>query len=164
MDPKGKGKVTDEKEIPSNKTPKGETIDSGSSKKKDGKKKKRINKIVYYDNDTSSSSPREDDKSSSTKKKSVEQNYSKTSFNCYRIPYNANAYLLSIPLGKPPHIDGEDYSWWSHKKRNHLISLHPSIRDIVENGMQCVDSDDENYNAIHAQEMVHKNTSLFVQG
>jgi hypothetical protein len=28
----------------------------------------------------------------------------------------------------------------------------------VENGMQCVDSDDENFNAIHAQEMIHKNT------
>jgi hypothetical protein len=44
MDPKGKGKVTDVKEIPSNKTPKGETIDFRS-----GKKKKCIKKIVYYD-------------------------------------------------------------------------------------------------------------------
>jgi hypothetical protein len=82
MDPKGKGKVTNEKgkerEIPSNETPKGETIDSGSSKKDD--KKKCIKKIVYYDSDTSSSSPREDDNSSSTKKKTVKQNYSKTSF------------------------------------------------------------------------------------
>jgi hypothetical protein len=24
--------------------------------------------------------------------------------------------------------------------------------------MQCVDSDDENYNSIHMQEMIHKNT------
>jgi hypothetical protein len=24
--------------------------------------------------------------------------------------------------------------------------------------MQCVDSDDKNFNAIHAQEMIHKNT------
>jgi hypothetical protein len=24
--------------------------------------------------------------------------------------------------------------------------------------MQCIDSDDENFNAIHAQEMIHKNT------
>jgi hypothetical protein len=46
MDPKGKGKVIDEKEkgVPSNKTPRGETIDSGS-----GKKKKCIKKLVYYD-------------------------------------------------------------------------------------------------------------------
>jgi hypothetical protein len=33
MDPKGKGKVIDAKEIPSNETPKGETVDSRSSKK-----------------------------------------------------------------------------------------------------------------------------------
>jgi hypothetical protein len=30
---------------------------------------------------------------------------------------------------------------------NRLFSLHPSIWDIVENGMHVVDSDDENYNA-----------------
>jgi hypothetical protein len=50
MDPKGKGKVTNEKEkeIPSNETPKGETIDSGSSKKKDRKKNKRTKKICHF--------------------------------------------------------------------------------------------------------------------
>jgi hypothetical protein len=157
MDPKGKGKVTDEKEMPSNETPKGEIVDSGSSNKKD-RKKKCIKKIVYYDDDTSSSSPSENNDSSSTKKKSVKQNYSKTSFNYSRITYNANAHLLSIPLGKPPHFDEEDYSWWSYKMRYHLFLLHPSIWDIIENGMQCVHNEDENYNAIHAQEMVHKNT------
>jgi hypothetical protein len=40
---------------------------------------------------------------------------------------------------------------------NHLFSLHPSILDVVEDGMQCVDSDDENYNAIHMQETIQKN-------
>jgi hypothetical protein len=35
--------------------------------------------------------------------------------------------------------------------RNQLFSLRPSIWDVVENGMQCVDSDDENFNAIHKQ-------------
>jgi hypothetical protein len=67
-------------------------------------------------------------------------------------------HLLSIPLSKPLHFDGEDYSWWSHKMCNPLFSLHPSIWGIVNNGMQCVDSDDENYNDIHMQEMIHKNT------
>jgi hypothetical protein len=88
----------------------------------------------------------------------VKQNYSKTSFNYSCIPYNSNAHLLSIPLGKPPHFDGEDYSWWSHKMWNHLLSLHPSILDVAENGMQFIDSDDKNYNVMHAQEMIHKNT------
>jgi hypothetical protein len=70
------------------------------------------------------------------------------SFNYSCIPYSSNAHSLSIPLGKPPHFDGEDYSWWSHKMRSHLFSLHPSIWNIVENEMQLLDSDDENYNAI----------------
>jgi hypothetical protein len=128
MDPKEKVKGTKEKEIPSNETSKGgEAIDSGSSKKKDEKKKKHIKKIVYYDSNAFSYSPREDDNSSSTKKKTVKQKYSKTSFNYSCIPYNANTHLLSIPFVKPPHFDGEDYSWWSHKMQNHLFSLHPSI-------------------------------------
>jgi hypothetical protein len=160
MDPKGKAKMTEEKEVLSGDTPKGgETVDSRTSKKKkDEKKKEHIKKIIYYDNDTSSSSSREDDDSSSTKKKMDKQYYSKTSFNYSRIPYNDNAHLLSFPLGKRPHFDWEDYSWWSHKMFNHLFSLHPIIWDVVENGMQCVDSDEEDYNTIHMQEMICKNT------
>jgi hypothetical protein len=44
--------------------------------------------------------------------------------------------FLSIPLSKPTHFDGEDYSFWSHKMRSHLFSLHPSIWEIVE--MECI--------------------------
>jgi hypothetical protein len=59
--------------------------------------------------------------------------------------------LLSIPLGKPPRFGGEDYSWWSHKMCSHLFSLHPSIWDIVENGMQIRDIDDENFDDIEVE-------------
>jgi hypothetical protein len=45
---------------------------------------------------------------------------------------------------------------------NHLSSLHPSIWNIFENGMQCVYSDDENYNEIHMQEMIHINTQTTI--
>jgi hypothetical protein len=127
--------------------------DSGSShKKKDGKKKKRrIKKIVYYDSDESSSSPRDDDDdNSSSKKKTVNQNYS---FDYSCIPYNSNAHLLSIPLGKPPHFDEENYSFWSHKMCSHLFSLHPSIWEIVENGMHFDSTD----NPVMINEQIHKN-------
>jgi hypothetical protein len=50
-------------------------------------------------------------------------------FNC--------APLLSVPLGKPPYFDGEDYCMWSDKIRHHLTSLHKSIWDIVEFGVQA---------------------------
>jgi hypothetical protein len=101
--------------------------DSGSShKKRDGKKKRRIKKIVYYDSDESSSSPRNDD---DEKRKPVNSNYL---FDYSRIPFNSNAHLLSIQLGKPPHFDGEDYSFWSHKMRSHLFSLHPIFRRLLK--------------------------------
>jgi hypothetical protein len=131
--------------------PKGDKpTDSGSNnKRKDGKKKRLIKKSIYYDSDASSS-PKDDDEDSSTNKKKVNQNYS---FDYSRIPYNSNAHLLSILLSMPPHFDGEDYSFWSHKMRSHLFSLHPSIWEVVENGMHF----DSNDNAIFINEQIHKN-------
>jgi hypothetical protein len=131
MDPKGKGMVVNDKEKESflNEPRDDKLTNPGSShKKKDGKKKRRIKKIIYYDSDeSSSSSPRDDDYDE--KKKPVNSNFS---FDYSRIPYNSNAHLLSITLGKPPHFDGEDYAFWSHKMHSHLFFLHPSIWEIVE--------------------------------
>jgi hypothetical protein len=101
MDPKGKGMVVNDKEKESlfNEPRDDKPTDSGSShKNRDGKKKKRIKKIIYYDSDASSFSPRDDDDDSSSKKRTVNQNYF---FDYSHIPYNSNAHLLSIPLGKP---------------------------------------------------------------
>jgi hypothetical protein len=84
------------------------------------------------------------------RKNTVNQNYS---FDYSLIPYNSNAHLLSIPLRKPPHFDGEDYSFWSHKMRSHLFSLHLSIWEIVENGMHF----DSNDNPVFINEQIHKN-------
>jgi hypothetical protein len=150
MDPKGKGMAVNDKEKESflNEPRDDKPTDSGSShKKKDGKKKRRIKKIVYYDSGESSSSPRDDD---NEKRKPINSNFS---FDYSRIPYNSNAHLLSIPLGKPPHFDGEDYAFWSHKMRSHLFSLHPSIWEIVENGMQFDSTD----NSVFINEQIHKN-------
>jgi hypothetical protein len=147
MDPKGKGMVVNDKEESIFNEPRDDKpIYSGSShKKKDGKKKRRIKKIVYYDSDEFSS-PRDDDE----KKKPVNSNYS---FDYSRIPFNSNAHLLSIPLSKPPHFDGEDYTFWIHKMRSHLFSLHPIIWEIVENGMQFDSTD----NPVFINEQIHKN-------
>jgi hypothetical protein len=154
MDPKGKGTVVNDKEKESlfNEPRDDNPTDSGSShKKRDGKKKRRIKKIIYYDSDASSSSPRDEDDDDSSKRNMVNQNYS---FDYSRIPYSSNAHLLSTPLGKPPHFDGEDYSFWSHKMRSHLFSLHPSIWEIVENGMHFDSTD----NHMLINEQIHKNT------
>jgi hypothetical protein len=151
MDPKGKGMVVNDKEKESvfNEPRDDKPTDSVSSQNKRDGKKRRIKKIIYYDSDASSSSPHDDDDDSSMKK-TVNQNYS---FDYSRIPFNSNAHLLSIPLGKHPHFDGEDYSFWSHKMRSHLFSLHPSIWEIVENGMHFDSTD----NPIFINEQIHKN-------
>jgi hypothetical protein len=153
MDPKGKGMVVNDKEKESfvNNPKDDKPTDSGMShKRKDGKKKKtrRIKEIVYYDSDESSSSQKDDN--DYEKKKTVNSNFS---FDYSHIPHSSNAHLLSIRLGKPPHFDGEDYGFWSHKMRSHLFSLHPSIREIVENGMQF-DSTDSH---LFINEQIHKN-------
>jgi hypothetical protein len=128
MDPKGKGMVVNDKEKESfvNDPKDDKPTDSGSSHKRKYRKKKktrRIKEIVYYDDsDESSSSQKDDD--NYEKKKTVNSNFS---FDYSRIPQSTNTHLLSIPLGKPPHFDGEDYGFWSHKMRSHLFSLHPSI-------------------------------------
>jgi hypothetical protein len=115
MDPKGKRIVINDKEketlnIDESKGDK--PTNSGSNKRKKGKKKRRIKKIIYYDSDASSSLPKDDDDDDTfTRKKTVNQNYY---FDYSCIPYNSNAHLLSIPLGKASHFDGEDYSFWSH--------------------------------------------------
>jgi hypothetical protein len=153
MDPKCKGMVVNDKEESLFNEPRDDKpTNSGSShKKRDVRTKRRIKKIIYYDSDTSSSSPRDDDDDdSSSKKKTVNQNYS---FDYSRIPYNSNAHLLSIPLGKPPHFDGEEYLFWSHKMRSHLFSLHPNIWEIVENGMYFDSTD----NPVFISEKIHKN-------
>jgi hypothetical protein len=41
-----------------------------------------------------------------------------------------------------------------------FFSLHPSIWDVVKYGMQLLDRDDENYNAIDAQETINKMPNL----
>jgi hypothetical protein len=159
MDPKGKGIVINNKEetLNNNEPKRDKPNDSGSNNKRmDRKKKRHIKKIIYYDSDTSSSSPKDDDDDDSySKKKTVNQNYS---FDYSRISYNSNAHFLSITLGKPPHFDGENYYFWSHKMRSHLFSLHPSIWEVVENGMHFDSSD----NAIFINEQTHKNVQATI--
>jgi hypothetical protein len=109
-----------------------ESIGSIKSHRKGDKKKKKIKKVVYYE--TNSSSPSTSGAESTSSKCQERKKYSKMPLRYPRIPKHAP--LLSIPLGKPPYFDGEDYCMWSDKMRHHLTSLHESIWDIVEFGAQ----------------------------
>jgi hypothetical protein len=88
-------------------------------------KKIKMKKVVYYETDSSSPSTSGSDTAFVTSKRHEHKKYSKMPL-CYpRI--SKCAPLLSVPLGKPPYFDGEDYCMWSDKMRHHLTSLHTSI-------------------------------------
>jgi hypothetical protein len=107
-----------------------ESVSCIKSHKKGDMKKKKMRKVVYYETD--SSSPSTSGNESTSSKRQERKKYSKMPLRYPRIPKHAP--LLSVPLGKPPYFDGEDYCMWSDKMRHHLTSLHESIWDIVEFG------------------------------
>jgi hypothetical protein len=130
--------VTGDKAVGSGRTPsresgdkyKEESSSSIKSHRKGDKKKKKMKKVVYYETD--SSSPSTSGAESTTSKRHEHKKYSKMPLRYPRIPKHTP--LLSVPLGKPPYFDVEDYCTWSDKMRHHLTSLHESIWDNVEFG------------------------------
>jgi hypothetical protein len=115
-----------------------------------------MKKVVYYETDSSLPSTSGSDTASVTSKRQECKKYSKIPL-CYpRIPKNTP--LLSAPLGKPPTFDGEDYSRWSDMMRYHLTSLHKSIWDVVEFGVQVPSVGDEDYDEDEVAQIVHFNS------
>ena len=154
--PEGSGRKNDER-TPSKEAGdkhKEESPSSIKSHRKGDKKKKKTKKVVYYETD--SSSPSTSDAESTTSKRQERKKYSKMPLRYPRIPKHAP--LLSVPLGKPPYFDGEDYCMWSEKMRHHLASLHESIWDIVEFGPQAPQVGEEDYDSDEATQIKHFNS------
>jgi hypothetical protein len=126
-----------------------------SHRRGDKKKKKKMKKVVYYETDSLSPSTFGTE-SSTTSKRHERKKYSKMPL-CYpRI--SKRAPLLSVPLGKPPYFDGEDYCMWSDKMRHHITSLHKSISDIVEFGAQAPKVGDKDYDSEEVTQIRHFNS------
>jgi hypothetical protein len=121
-----------------------------------GDKKKKMKKVVYYETGSSSPSTSGSESASVTSKRHERKKYSKMPLRYPRI--SKRTPLLSVPLGKPPFFDGEDYCMWSDKMRHHLTSLHKSIWDIVEYGAQVPKVGDKNYNSDEADQIRHFNS------
>jgi hypothetical protein len=117
-----------------------------------------MKKVVYYKTDSSSSSTSGSDAASVTSKRHECKKFSKIPL---RYPHFSKcAPLLSVPLGKPPFFDGEDYCMWSDKMRHHLTSLHASIWDIVEFGAQVPSIGDEGYDSDEVAQIRHFNSQV----
>jgi hypothetical protein len=98
-----------------------EESSSSIKSQRKGDKKKKMKKVVYYETDSSSPSTSDSESASTTSKRHERKKYSEMPL-CYpRI--SKHTPLLSVPLGKPPMFEGEDYSMWSDKMRHHLTSL-----------------------------------------
>jgi hypothetical protein len=115
-----------------------------------------MKKVVYYDTDSSSPSTAGSESASATSKHHERKKYSKMPLRYPRI--SKHTPLLSVPLGKPPVFDGEDYSMWSDKMGHHLTSLHKSIWDIVEYGAQVPKEGDKGYDSEEVEQIRHFNS------
>jgi hypothetical protein len=120
-----------------------------------GDKKKKMKKVVYYETDSSSPSTSSSE-SSTASKRHERKKYSKMPLRYPRI--SKHAPLLSVPLGKPPYFDGEDYCMWSDKMRHHLTSLHENIWDIVEFGAQTPKVEDKDCDSDETTQIRHFNS------
>jgi hypothetical protein len=132
-----------------------EESSSSIKSRRKGDKKKKMKKVVYYETDSSSPST-SGSESCTTSKRHERKKYSKKPLRCPCI--SKRAPLLSVPLGKPPYFDGEDYCMWSDKMRHHLTSLHESIWDIVEFGAQAPKVGDKDYDSDVAAQIRHFNS------
>jgi hypothetical protein len=78
-----------------------------------GDKKKKMKKVVYFETDSSWPSTSGSNAPSVTSKRHERKKFSKIPLRYPRI--SKRTPLLSVPLGKPPVFDGEDYYMWSDK-------------------------------------------------
>jgi hypothetical protein len=133
-----------------------EESSSSIKSQRKGDKKKNMKKVVYYETDSSSPSTSGSESASVTSKRHERKKYSKMPLRYPRI--SKRTLLLSVPLGKPPMLEGEDYSMWSDKMRHHLTSLHKSIWDTVEYGAQVPKKGDKDYDSEEVEQIQHFNS------
>jgi hypothetical protein len=129
---------------------------SHNKSRRSGDKKKKMRKVVYYETDSSSPSTSGSDTLSLTSKRHERKKFSKIPLRYPRI--SKHTPLLSVPLGKPPAFNGEDYSRWSEMMKFHLTSLHTSIWDIVEFGVQVPSVGGEDYDEDEVAQIKHLNS------
>jgi hypothetical protein len=123
------------------------------------KLKKKLKESKSREVASSSSSNEETDASSEEEVKDKKggkgdkRSYNTTPFNYDSLP--SSSTFTSIPIGKPPHFDGTNYTKWSYSMRMHLISLSPSVWNIVCVGIDFPSKDEEpNFEQL---QQIHRN-------
>jgi hypothetical protein len=111
------------------------------------KLKKKLKESKSHEVASSSSSNEVTDASSEEEVKDKKggkgdnRSYNTTPFNYDNLPHSST--FTSVPIGKPPHFDGMNYTQWSYSMKIHLISLSPSIWNIVCIGVDFPNKDEQ---------------------
>jgi hypothetical protein len=129
------------------------------------KLKKKLKESNSREVASSSSSNEETDASSEEEakdkkeKKRDKRSYNTASYNFDNLPHSNNFTL--VPVGKPSHppFDGMDYTKWSYSMKMHLISLGPSVWNIVRIGVGFSENDEEpNFEQL---QQIHRNAQAY---
>ncbi|WVZ99242.1 hypothetical protein U9M48_044570 [Paspalum notatum var. saurae] len=83
----------------------------------------------------STSSPKKS-KSSSNKK------FTQIPFDYSSLTNAPSSNFTSVPIGKAPILDRLNYAYWASDMKMHLISLHPSLWEIVVVGVNIPNKDE----------------------
>jgi hypothetical protein len=73
-----------------------------------------------------------DDKGSNNNK----NKYAAISFNYSYLSNHNKRSFINVPEGKLPYFDGTNFAKWKHLMSAYLVGLHPSLWEIVVNGLQ----------------------------
>jgi hypothetical protein len=120
-----------------------------------GDKNKKMKKVIYYETDSSSPSTSGSDAPSVTSKRHERKKFSKIPT---LSPHFQTHSFTFRPIRQTTSFYGEDYCMWSDKMRHHLTSLHASIWDIVEFGVQVPSVGDEGYDSDEVSQIRHFNS------
>jgi hypothetical protein len=105
-------------------------------------KGKKGTKYSYSSDDDDSSFEEEvSNKGMKGRNKHDKPSYNSMSFNYNKLP-NSTAYT-SVPIGKAPHFDGLNNNQWKHCMKNYLYSHHPEVWQIVCDGVNFSDEDEQ---------------------
>jgi hypothetical protein len=166
LPPPPKGNGTGGKTTPIDEASKNPHMEQLSSEFKQLKLQRKIYKLKKKPKDSksrevsSSSSWNEETDASSKEevkdkkgKKGDKRSYNTASFNYDNLPHSSA--LTSVPVGKPPHFDGMDYTKWSYSMGMHLTSLSLSVWNTVRVGVDFPDKDEEpNFEQL---QQIHRN-------
>jgi hypothetical protein len=98
---------------------------------------------------TTYSSSSEDDDSDEEiikKRRKGRNKHDKTSYNIMSFNYNnmsSSITYTSVPIGKAPHFSGSNYNQWKHCMRNYLYSISPEVWQLVCDGVDFLDEDEQ---------------------